>query len=188
MGLFELLLVSIGLSMDAFAVAVSEGLAFRIFDTKRALHISLSFGCFQGLMPVIGYSLGSVVSESLEAYDHWLICFILWGIGLKMLRDAFTVEPTAKPLSKHSISLKKLLILSFAVSVDAFAIGGTFALMQIEILSSSLIIATTTFLFSFLGLYLGFFTGNKIKRWAEGLGAMLLLGIGAKVLWEHLMK
>lgn len=169
--------------MDAFAVSISKGLAMRSFRWRQALAIALCFGFFQGLMPLIGYFIGTQFSRFIEDWDHWVAFVLLALIGVNMLREAFA-EDDDEPL--HSfISLKHLLTLGVATSIDALAVGISFAFLNVTISSAALIIAATTFFISFIGVKSGHFLGKKFKSKAEIFGGLILIAIAVKILHDH---
>lgn len=189
MGLFiELLLIGIGLSMDAFAVAVCKGLAMRKVNKKRAVVIGLFFGGFQALMPFLGWLLGTQFEKYIEDVDHWLAFFLLLFIGGKMIVEALGPENEMLEIKKMDppFDLLEMLVLSFATSVDALAVGITFGVLNYPIVESITIIGVTTFALSIVGVYVGNFFGKKYKTGAEIAGGIILIAIGTKILLEHL--
>ena len=183
MSLFELFLLAIGLSMDAFAVAICKGLSMQQFNQKHAAIIALYFGAFQALMPAIGYLLGSRFQQSITAYDHW-IAFILQAlIGGNMVKESFDHETET---SSPSIHFKEMLILAIATSIDALAVGVTFAFLQVSLIPAVSTIGIITFVISVLGVKVGNVFGTKYKSKAEFTGGLILLLIGGKILIEHL--
>lgn len=182
MGFFELLTIAIGLSMDAFAVSISKGLSLKRMSYKHAVIVGLYFGIFQALMPVIGYFLGTQFKESITTLDHWIAFFLLSVIGLNMIRESRDESEEVD----DSFNLKSMVILSVATSIDALAVGVTFAFLQVHIFSAVTIIGITTFLFSFVGVKIGNVFGTKFKAKAELAGGIILIGMGIKILLEHL--
>ncbi|MEA4901408.1 manganese efflux pump MntP family protein [Desulfitobacterium sp.] len=182
MGFFELLTIAIGLSMDAFAVSISKGLSLKRMSYKHAVIVGLYFGIFQALMPVIGYFLGTQFKESITTLDHWIAFFLLSVIGLNMIRESRDESEEVD----DSFNLKSMVILSVATSIDALAVGVTFAFLQVHIFSAVTIIGITTFLFSFVGVKIGNGFGTKFKSKAELAGGIILIGMGIKILLEHL--
>lgn len=185
MGIAELLLVAVGLSMDAFAVAVCKGLSMGKINYKRGFLIALFFGVFQGLMPFIGWVLGVQFEEYIVSFDHWIAFVLLAFIGGKMLFEAFEKE---KEECCDRFSITELFILAIATSIDALAVGITFALIAPEIgigLSVSLI-GVITFALSFVGVIIGNKFGAKYKRFAEMAGGTILCLMGLKIFLEHL--
>lgn len=185
MGLIELMLIAAGLSMDAFAVALCKGLGMRKLNYRNAAVIALFFGGFQGLMPLIGWSLGRQFERYITGVDHWISFFLLALIGGKMIYEA------RKPEEVHLDEVqfpdyKELLILALATSIDALAVGITFAFLQVSILPAVLLIGTITLLLSFGGVAIGNRFGLKYKSKAEMAGGFVLVLIGLKILLEHL--
>ena len=183
---FELLFLAIGLSMDAFAVAICKGLSSKHFNQKHAVIIALYFGTFQALMPAIGYLLGSRFQQSITTYDHWIAFILLALIGGNMIKESFDHETET---SSPSIHFQEMLILAIATSIDALAVGVSFAFLgmgQGEILSAAGLIAATTFVFSAVGVSVGSVFGSRFKSKAELCGGVILILIGLKILLEHL--
>lgn len=183
MSLFELFLLAIGLSMDAFAVAICKGLSMQQFNQKHAAIIALYFGAFQALMPAIGYLLGSRFQQSITAYDHWIAFILLVLIGGNMVKESFDHETET---SSPSINFKEMLVLAIATSIDALAVGVTFAFLQVSLIPAISIIGITAFVMSFLGVKVGHVFGTKYKSKAEFAGGLILIVIGGKILIEHL--
>ncbi len=183
MSLFELFLLAIGLSMDAFAVAICKGLSMQQFNQKHAAIIALYFGAFQALMPAIGYLLGSRFQQSITAYGHWIAFILLALIGGNMVKESFDHETET---SSPSIHFKEMLILAIATSIDALAVGVTFAFLQVSLIPAVSTIGIITFLISVLGVKVGNVFGTKYKSKAEFTGGFILILIGGKILIEHL--
>ena len=179
---FELIIVGIGLSMDAFAVAVCKGLSMKKKNNGAAAVTALFFGVFQALMPLIGYLLGIQFSEYITAFDHWLAFALLSIIGINMIRESRQKYPAADP----SFKLKNMLILSLATSIDAFAIGITFAFLEVNIFPACAAIGIVTFILSFIGVRIGNIFGVTFKSKAEFTGGLILILMGLKILLEHL--
>ena len=185
MGIGEIILIGIGLSMDAFAVAVCKGLGLRRFDGRYACIIAGFFGVFQAFMPLIRWLLGSRFSAYIERYDHWIAFLLLAFIGGNMIRESREkTEPTSEEGSR--VSYRELLILAVATSIDALAVGVTFAFLNVQILPAVCVIGVTTFLLSLGGVAVGTYFGIRYKSTAELFGGVILLGIGLKILLEHL--
>ena len=182
MGLLELFLVGVGLSMDAFAVAVCKGLNMRRIQVKQSLVIALFFGAFQALMPLIGWFLGKQFERYITSFDHWIAFLLLAYIGGKMIREALGEEEP----QNGGFDLKELFLLAVATSIDALAVGITFAFLKVEIFSSIAIIGCTTFVLSLAGVVIGNRFGSRYQRKAELTGGVILILIGAKILLEHL--
>ena len=184
MSLIELFLLAAGLSMDAFAVAVCKGLSMQKIDKKYTLCIGLFFGGFQALMPLTGYLLGSQFSGYIERFDHWIAFVLLALIGFNMIKESREEEEEEKPYA--GVNFKELLILAVATSIDALAVGVTFAFLQVNIVSAITIIGCTTFVISIAGVYVGNVFGSRYKSRAELTGGIILILIGLKILLEHL--
>lgn len=183
MGLFEIVIIGVGLAMDAFAVSICKGISMKKMNLKKATIISAYFGCFQALMPLIGYFLGSTFSQLVINVDHWIAFVLLSIIGAKMLKDSFNKEIEKKD---DSISFKNMILLAIATSIDALAIGITFAFFKIEIIKAVNIIGIETFTLSIFGVIIGNNFGNKFKNKAEFMGGVILILIGLKILFEHI--
>ena len=183
MSFVEVLLIGIGLSMDAFSVSVCKGLTTKKFSWKMALTCGLWFGVFQALMPLIGYFLGSQFEEFITSVDHWIAFGLLFLIGANMIREALSKKEES---SDSSLDFKTMLLLAIATSIDALAVGISFACIQVKIWSSILIIGLTTFAFSVLGVKIGNVFGSKFEKSAGIVGGIILILIGLKILLEHL--
>lgn len=183
MGFLELFIIAIGVSMDAFAVAICKGLSMKKMNYKNALITGSFFGGFQMLMPLIGYFLGTQFKGYITSIDHWIAFILLTIIGLKMIKDAGSTCPTPDV----SFNLKNMTILSLATSIDALAIGVTFAFLQVNIIPAVSMIGMTTFVFSFLGVKIGNAFGARFQSKAELAGGIILIGMGVKILLDHLL-
>ncbi len=186
MGIIELLLIALGVSMDAFAVALCKGLGMKRFRPRNAGIIALFFGVFQAAMPLLGWLLGRQFESYITAIDHWLAFGLLGLIGGKMLYEAFSAEDCPVD-SGETINYKRLVVLAIATSIDALAVGITFAFLQVRILPAVLFVGLITLGVSFLGVYVGHRFGAKLKQKAELMGGLVLIGIGTKILIEHTM-
>lgn len=173
--------IALGLSMDAFAVSISKGLAMRAFRWKQALAIACCFGLFQGIMP-IGYVVGLQFSQMIQNWDHWIAFALLAIIGVNMIREGLSSDDEPAP---SLISLKHLLTLGVATSIDALAVGVSFAFLSVDILLAVFIIGLITFAISFIGVKSGHFLGKKFKSKAEIFGGLVLLVMAVKILHEH---
>ena len=184
MGFSELLLIAVGLSMDAFAVAVCKGLKMRRLDIGKTAVIALFFGGFQALMPLIGCALGKQFEHYITSIDHWIAFFLLLFIGGKMIIESFKKDKDSeeKPEYEEKLDLKELTLMAVATSIDALAVGVTFAFLQENILTS----ITVIFILSALGVGVGHKFGAKYKNKAELCGGIILVLIGIKILLEHL--
>lgn len=185
MGYFELLVIAVALSMDAFAVSLCQGLNMWKFNIPRALLVATFFGGFQALMPLIGFSLGIQFEQYITKCDHWLAFILLFFIGGKMLREGFSQVDECFAFD-NGIDIKELLVLAIATSIDALAVGITFAFLQVAIIPSVLIIGLTTFTLSLMGVGIGNLFGARFRSKAEIAGGLVLMGIGLKILLEHL--
>ena len=183
MSFVSLFLLAVGLSMDAFAVAVCKGLATRSLDWKKMGLVGLWFGGFQALMPVIGYLLGSTFEQYITTFDHWIAFILLGLIGVNMIREALSKEDEAVDAS---FAFKPMLLMAVATSIDALAVGITFAFLQVNILVAASFIGATTFLLSALGVWIGHLFGAKYKSAAELTGGIILILLGVQILLEHL--
>lgn len=184
MSLFSLFLLAVGLSMDAFAVAVCKGLATPKITLKKACVVGLWFGAFQALMPTLGYLVGYRFQEKITAIDHWIAFVLLVFIGANMIRESFSKEEEG---ANASLAFKEMLLLAIATSIDALAVGVTFAFLpDIPILPAVSFIGVITFLLSALGMKVGNVFGTKYKARAELVGGVILILIGSKILIEHL--
>ena len=182
MGFIELLLIAVGLSMDAFAVSVCKGLSVKKVGVKHAALAGLYFGGFQFLMPVIGYLLGFRFESVIETVDHWVAFVLLAFIGGNMIKESFG---KAEELN-DDFGVKTMLLMAIATSIDALAVGVTFAFLEVQILPAAGLIGVTTFLLSFAGIYIGNVFGARYKSKAELAGGIILVLIGLKILLEHL--
>ena len=183
MSFLELLLVAVGLSMDAFAVAVCRGLEMRRIDYRQALLIAVFFGGFQALMPVVGYLLGAGFEHYISAFDHWIAFALLAFIGGKMIWEAVQGGEEEHP---QQLGLKLLLMMAIATSIDALAVGVTFAFLRVQIVPAVSSIGVITFALSFAGVKIGNVFGDRFQKKAEICGGVILILIGAKILLEHL--
>jgi len=185
MGLLELFMVAIGLSMDAFAVSLCKGLCMKKLNYRHAVIIAAFFGGFQAIMPLIGWLLGHQFDQYITKYDHWIAFALLSFIGVKMLIEAFREDDEA-PECTLLLDLKELVVLSVATSIDALAVGITFAFLRVFILPAISIIGLITFAICFAGVVVGNRFGVKYKSKAEMAGGFVLIFIGIKILIEHL--
>ena len=183
MSLPELFLIAVGLSMDAFAVAICKGLSMQKMNPRHALIIGLYFGGFQGLMPLIGYALGVRFQNAITSYDHWIAFILLAAIGGNMIKESLSPE---EDTCDASIAFKDMVILAVATSIDALAVGVTFAFLKVQIIPAVTFIGVITVLFSIIGVKAGNVFGSRYKSKAELAGGMILIAIGLKILVEHL--
>lgn len=185
MGFIELLLLAVSLSMDAFAVSVCKGLALPRITGKQACLVGAWFGGFQMLMPALGYLLGSAFAQYITSFDHWIAFVLLAFIGGKMVWEALHEDPE-EVCPQPRLDLKELFMLAVATSIDALAVGITFAFLQVNIWGAVSLIAATTFVLSVIGVWVGNRFGSRFQTKAEIAGGVILVLIGLKILLEHL--
>ena len=183
MGLIELFLIAVGLSMDAFAVSVCKGLAKPKSTFKKAAIVGLWFGGFQALMPAIGYVLGAQFQEAIASIDHWIAFVLLALIGGNMIHEALDNDEEE---ADASLNVKTMFLLAVATSIDALAIGITFAFLKVNIIPAVCFIGIVTFIISFAGVKIGNVFGARYKNKAEIVGGIILILLGLKILLEHL--
>ena len=183
MGLTELFILAVGLSMDAFAVAVCKGLAMPKCTFKKAAIVGLWFGGFQALMPAIGYILGAQFQEAIASIDHWIAFVLLALIGGNMIHEALDNDEEE---ADASLDVKPMFLLAVATSIDALAIGITFAFLKVNIIPAVCFIGIVTFIISFAGVKIGNVFGARYKNKAEIVGGVILILLGLKILLEHL--
>ena len=183
MSIIEIFLISIGLAMDAFAVAVCKGLSMKKMNWKKAIIVASYFGFFQALMPTIGFFLGSTFEDLVTKIDHWLAFILLGAIGINMLKEAFSKE---KEAFNDEVNFTTMVVLALATSIDALAIGITFAFLKVNLLIAVFMIGIITFCISLIGVKIGNKFGNKYEKKAEIFGGVILIALGVKILVEHL--
>lgn len=183
MGIIELFLVALGLSMDAFAVSICKGLSLGKIRIKHMCIAGIWFGGFQALMPTIGYFLGGFFSEMIEMYDHWIAFLLLAFIGGNMIKESFGEEECVDA----GMNMKTMFLLAVATSIDALAVGVSFAFLKVAILPAVVLIGVTTFVCSAAGVKIGSVFGAKFQKLAERAGGLVLILIGLKTLIQHLM-
>ena len=183
MSLLTLFITAVGLSMDAFAVSVCKGLAMKKLSWKKAVIIGLWFGGFQALMPTLGYLLGTRFEGYVNAIDHWIAFILLALIGTNMIREALSPD---KGETDDSTDPKTMLLLAVATSIDALAVGVTYAFLQVRILPAVSFIGVFTLTLSVIGVKIGNLFGLKYKAKAEIFGGIILILMGLKILLEHL--
>ena len=184
MGLVEIILIAVSLAMDAFAVSICKGLSMKKMDWKKAIIIGLYFGLFQGGMPLIGYILGVGFEESIKFIDHWIAFVLLAFIGGNMIKEALSKNDEDEVDDK--VDFKTMVVLAIATSIDALAVGVTFAFLNVNIILAVSLIAIITFIISCIGVKLGNVFGDKYEKKAEFAGGVVLVLIGLKILLEHL--
>lgn len=185
MGVIELFLIAVGLSMDAFAVSICKGLAMEKCTMKKAGIVGIYFGGFQALMPMIGYLLGVGFQEMITSVDHWIAFVLLGIIGVNMLKEAFAPDEPCEE-QDETLDFKTMLGLAVATSIDALAVGVTFAFLRVDIVPAVSFIGVTTFVISALGVKIGHVFGARYKKRAEAAGGVILILLGVKILIEHL--
>lgn len=183
MDLITIILIAIGLSMDSLAVSIASGVTIKYFKLKNVFKIAIFLAMFQGLMPVVGWAAGIGFKQYIESYDHWIAFLLLSFLGVKMIVDG-NKEDEKNPC--NPLKMAVLIGLSIATSIDALAVGVSFAFLNISIITPVLIIGLTTFLVSVSGLYLGIKIGAKYDFKIELIGGIILIGIGIKILIEHI--
>lgn len=185
MSVIELLLIAIGLSMDAFAVSVCKGLAMKTCTWTKGVIVGLYFGVFQAGMPLIGYILGVQFKQVITSVDHWIAFVLLGIIGVNMIREARKSCPECEE-QDESLDMKTMLGLAVATSIDALAVGVTFAFLSVSIVPAVSFIGVVTFLIAIAGVKIGHVFGSKYQKGAELAGGIILVLMGVKILVEHL--
>lgn len=196
MGLIELFILSVGLSMDAFAVSICKGLSLKKVTFKECGKVGLYFGGFQGSMPLIGFILGVQFKDYITSIDHWIAFILLSFIGINMIRESMEkdnegeiadlAEVAVGKEEVNQLGFKSMVMLAIATSIDALAVGVTFAFLQVDIVPAVLFIGIVTFILSSIGVKVGNVFGTKYKSKAEFAGGAILILIGIKILFEHL--
>ena len=181
MGVWELFILAVGLSMDAFAVSVCKGLSLGKIKAKHMCLAGIWFGGFKALMPLVGYFLGSFFADVITKYSHWIAFALLAFLGAKMIKESFESEEL-----DDNMGWKTMLVLAVATSIDASAVGVTFAFLDVNILFAVIVIGVTTFAFSAAGVKIGSVFGEKYKSKAEIAGGIILILIGLKILLDGL--
>ena len=184
MSLFSVFLIGVSLSMDAFAVSVAKGMCVKGNRLRCALTLAFWFGAFQALMPLLGWLSGSLFESFITAIDHWIAFILLALIGGNMIREA--IHGKDEEDDDCNLALSHVLLLAVATSIDAFAVGITFAFLKVDVLTSIAIIGITTFVLCFAAVYLGSKLGTILKKYAGIFGGVILILIGARILIEHL--
>lgn len=183
MQIWELFFVAISLSMDAFAVSVCKGLSVARVTPAHARSVALYFGGFQALMPVLGYVAGLQFQDTIEQFDHWIAFFLLGFLGFRMIRDA--CDDTSAQINA-AFHARAMLPLAVATSIDALAVGVTFAFLYVPILPAASLIGVTTGVLCIAGIYLGHRIGMCFQKYAAGAGGVILISLGVKILIQHL--
>ena len=184
MSTYELFIIAVGLSMDALAVAICKGLSMAKMNWRKGIIVGLWFGGFQALMPLIGYLLGAQFESKITAFDHWIAFILLGLIGGNMIREGVSGD---EEKTDDSVSIKSMLPLAIATSIDALAVGVTFAFLRVNIVYAVSFIGVITFLLSTVGVKVGNVFGARYKSKAEIAGGVILILMGLKILIEHLM-
>ena len=183
MGFIDIFLIAVALSMDAFAVAICKGLSVKKVQVKHVLTVGVYFGGFQALMPLIGFLLGFKFESFITSIDHWIAFVLLAIIGGNMIKEAMSKEEDEV---NDSFSFRTMLPLAVATSIDALAVGISFAFLGVDIIEAAILIGITTFVLSGIGVFVGNIFGSKYKSKAELAGGVVLILIGLKILLEHL--
>ena len=187
MGILDLIITGIALSMDAFAVSIGKGLSVKSLQVRHSLIVGTYFGGFQALMPFIGWLLGSQFAGYIQSIDHWIAFVLLGLIGGNMVREALSPEEEAVACAVNTkLDYKQLFLMAVATSIDALAVGVTFAFLEVSIVPAISIIGCTTFCLSLVGVAVGNFFGARYKKRAELAGGIILALLGIKILLEHL--
>ena len=187
MGFGELFLLAVGLSMDAFAVSICKGLAMKKATLKGAMTCGVWFGGFQALMPLIGFFLGAMFADAIQAFDHWVAFGLLALIGVNMLREAFGKEEECESCGDADLSVKTMFVMAVATSIDALAVGISLAMAgNVNIWTAIILIGVTTCVLSAIGVKVGNVFGSRYEKKAEAAGGIILILLGVKILLEHL--
>lgn len=184
MDMLNILFIAFGLAMDAFAVSITSGLTIKNLKIKHAFRIALFFGLFQAIMPLIGWLSGLTIKDFVMSIDHWIAFILLSFIGCKMIYESTKIE--SEKIKTNPLNMYTLLILSIATSIDALAVGISFAFLLVSIITPILIIGVVTFILSFIGVFIGNLKGHLFEGKIEIFGGVILIGIGLKILIEHL--
>ena len=182
MTFLSIVLIGVGLAMDAFAASICKGLSLYKLEYKKCLIVALYFSVFQMLMPIIGYLLGSTCKNLITSVDHWISFLLLFVIGLNMIKEAFE----KKEEQNSNFDFKTMLVLAIATSIDALAVGITFVFLNVNLLVAITTIGIVTFIITFLGVVIGNKIGNKFEKASTVFGGLILIFIGIKILLEHL--
>ena len=184
MGLFTIIIIAVGLAMDAFAVSIVSGAAYKQLKIKHAFRLAVFFGGFQALMPLIGSLAGLSIKQYIANYDHWVAFAFLSAVGCRMVYESSKIKPDDKNFDPSNIFT--LLILSIATSIDALTVGITLPLLALSLIKAVIIIGLITFLLSYIGVSVGRKFGHFFESKIEALGGLVLIALGAKILLEHL--
>jgi putative Mn2+ efflux pump MntP len=184
MSFYSTFIIALGLAMDAFAVSIASGVTIQQMRLRQTLTIALSFGFFQGIMPILGWMAGLGFREHIAAYDHWLAFLLLAGVGAKMIYESFQLEDDE--CDEFCMTGGRLLLLSIATSIDALAVGLSLSFINVTIFLPALMIGVVTFILSYAGVMIGKKAGHLFEGKIEIAGGLILIGIGFKILLEHL--
>ncbi len=185
MGLITIIIIAVGLAMDAFAVSIVSGIAYKRLEVKHALRIAVFFGGFQAFMPLLGYLAALSIKEYITGYDHWVAFGLLSAVGGKMIYESFKIKTTNGNFNPANIFV--LLILSVATSIDALAVGVTLSFITSSVIIAAAIIGLVTFALSYIGVFIGGRFGHFFENKIEAIGGLILIGLGLKILLEHLI-
>jgi putative Mn2+ efflux pump MntP len=187
MSVMTLLLLAVGLAMDAMAVSIASSLSAPLVRARDALLLAFMFGLFQALMPVIGWAVGSQFAEAIDAWDHWLVFVLLGGIGGKMIHEAFSHHhPGVSEEQRNPFHLGRLVLMALATSIDALAAGVTLPLLEVRLVTAAAVIGGVTFALCLLGVTVGRRFGQSLEGKLDIVGGVVLIGLGIKTLIEHL--
>ena len=185
MGLITIIIIAISLSMDTFAVSVASGTAYKRLEVKHAFRIAAFFGGFQAVMPLVGCLAGNASKHLIAGYDHWVAFGILTAVGVKMIYESFKIKSAENKFDPANVIV--LLVLAVATSIDALAVGITLSLITNHIITAVIIIGAITFVLSYFGVFIGKKFGHFFESKIEAVGGLILMGIGVKILLEHLL-
>lgn len=188
MNITAILLLAVGLAMDALAVSIATGLAIKKLRVRHALTVGAFFGGFQALMPVLGWLGGLGFRQYITGIDHWIAFGLLAAIGAKMIYESVKLKKEEEEKEIDELRLNFMLILAVATSLDALAVGLSLSLLKVAIIEPALIIGAVTFIISFAGVYVGDHIGHFFESKIETVAGLVLIGIGVKILVEHLME
>jgi putative Mn2+ efflux pump MntP len=184
--LITIIIIAIGLAMDAFTVSIVSGAAYKQLHVKHALRIALFFGGFQAIMPLIGFLAGLSIKSYITSYDHWVAFGLLSAVGGKMIYESFKIKTAEKNFNPSNIFV--LLVLSVATSIDALAIGITLSFLRVSLAAAVGIIGLVTFVLSYLGVFIGKKYGHFFENKIEAVGGLILIALGVKILFDHLIS
>lgn len=184
MQLLTIIIIAVGLAMDAFAVSVVSGSVYKQLKIKHAFRMAAFFGGFQAIMPLIGSLAGMSIKEYIAGFDHWMAFALLSAVGVKMIYESFKITRTEENFNPENILV--LLTLSVATSIDALVVGITLSILRVSIITAVIIIGLVTFVLSYLGVFIGKKFGHFFENKIEAIGGLVLIGLGVKILFEHL--